>query len=187
MTFDDLNTAVSTADINRARMTDIKEGTYHIEIGEAAGKATVALVSETKKRVILNPDNLASLAAMRIVEDEKAAQAVKTTRDARQSADYKTLQDAMNDASKSVTKDSKFTVVHQLSILDTITDAPVYKNTCYSGYSAYLKACKAAAKLVGTERSNAFNDASGALRETKLNANVKESDKVLMPVFKVSF
>jgi hypothetical protein len=187
LTFEQLNEGIATADINRARMTDIKTGVYHIEIGEVAGKPTVALVSDSKKRVVLNPENLNSLAAMRIVEDEKAAQAVKTTRDARESADYKTLQDAMAAAGSTVTKDSKFKVVHQLSILDSISDAPVYKNTCYAGYTAYLKACKAAAKLTGSDRNNAFNDATAALRETKLNAGVKDDQKVMMPVFQVTF
>ena len=186
-TFDDLNQAVLTAQINRARMTDISEGTYHLEIGESAGKPTVALVSEKGQKVALNPENLASLASMRIVEDPAAAKKAATTRDARVSPDYKTLQDSMNAAGKSVTKDSKFTVVHQLSILDPISEQPVYKNTCYSGYSAYLKACRNAAKLAGTDRANAFNDATGALRETKLNAGVKDADKVLMPVFQVTF
>jgi len=187
MTFEELNLGIATAPINNARMTDIKTGTYHIEIGEAVGKATVAFVSENNKRVVINPENLNSLASLRIVEDVKSAQAVSTTRDARQSDDYKTLQDAMAAAGSTVTKDSKFKVVHQLSILDPISDQPVYKNTCYAGYPAYLKACRSAAKLTGTERSNAFNDATGALRETKLNAGVKDADKVLMPVFQVTF
>ena len=187
MTFSQLNKEIQKVVLGTARMTDIKDGIYHLE--SAGDKLT--LVSETGHKVPVNTNNLAALASMRIVEDIKEAQKVSTTADARISPAYSNLKDKMAKEAIELDEACKFNVVHRLKIKDIATDTLVYQNVNYNGYPQYVKATRkvnALPNLTPTEqtaRQHAFADASETLRASGVKEGVKESNEnlILMPVF----
>lgn len=187
MDFNTLAKQLAEVQLGNARMTDVATGTYAIAIeGDK-----VSLVSETKQRI---PVSLPSLAAMRIVADASKATAAKTTREARESADYSNLQKAITLEGKSLTDKTRFTVVHRLQIQDVVNDAPIYKNECYKGYPEYVKASRKAANLPSASdeqkaaRNAAFTEASEELRKSGVKAGIAADNKnlLLMPVFTVA-
>jgi hypothetical protein len=187
MTFAQLTKKIQEVSLGTARMTDIKDGIYHLEC--AGDKVT--LVSETGHKVPVNTNNFAALASMRIVEDEKAAQKIATTADARISPVYSNLKDKLAKEGAELDESFKFNVVHRLKIKDVATDTLVYQNVHYNGYPEYVKAARKANALPNitpaeqTARQQAFADASENLRNSGIKEEVKESSEnlVLMPVF----
>ena len=187
MTFAQLTKKIQEVVLGTARMTDIKDGSYHLETeGDK-----LSLISDTGHKVPINVDNLASLASMRIVEDAAEAKKIKTTADARISPVYSNLKDKIAKEKVELDDTCKFNVVHRLRIKDAASDALVYQNAHYNGYPEYVKAARKAVNLPNitpsekTARTQAFADASDALRNSGVKAGVKESDDnlVLMPVF----
>lgn len=187
MNFADLTKKVVEVALGGARMIDIATGSYSV----LSDGENVFLVSEKKERV---PVTLAGLASLRIVEDAAKAQAVKTTRDARESIDYTNLQKALLAEKVKLSESTKFNVVHRLQIIDVATDQPIYKNDCYKGYPEYMKASRNAANLPKASeeqiavRNAAFTDASDALRKSGLKSGITADSKNLqqMPVFTVT-
>ena len=182
MTFEELNDKVLKAQAGNGRMTDIVSGIYTPLIEDK----NIFLVSEKGQRVRVTENSLAS---MRIVTDATKAAEAKTTRDARSSETYSTLQAALAADKTKISEKTKFNVVHRLRIVDTATENLVYRNEHYKGYPAYLKSARVAAALTdATERQNAFAEASEALRQTGVKNGITEEDKnlVLMPVFTVT-
>ena len=190
MTFSQLTKAIAAVTLGTARMTDIKDGIYHLE---CAGDK-VSLVSETGHIVPINTNNFASLASMRITDDEKEAKKIATTADARISPVYSNLKDKVAKEKIDLDDSVKFNVVHRLKIKDIATDTLVYQNNCYNGYPQYVKAARKANSLPNitpaeqTSRQQAFADASEELRLSGVKDGVKESNEnlVLMPVFTVT-
>jgi hypothetical protein len=188
MDFAKLTTNVLAVVLGGQRMTDIATGSYSIV---PEGDDKIYLVSEKKEKVLVSA---ASLAALRIVSDATKAAAVKTTREARESGDYSTLQKALVAEQVKLSENTRLNVVHRLQIMDTINDAPVYKNDCYQGYPEYMKASRSAFALPSvspeqiTARNNAFTEASENLRKTGLKKGITADNKhlQLMPVFTVA-
>jgi len=186
MNFEALKKAIIAAPINNSRMTDLAIGSIHniaIDV-DKDGKDIYFLVDATSKK--RTPSGANALAAMRIVSDENAAKLVTTTRDARNSADYKPLQAAVAAEAITLNESTKFKVVHQLEILDPVTNVPYYANDNYNGYPAYLKAAQKAGRLLGTERQTAFTEATEALRASGLKVAEAAAKKLKMPVFVVT-
>lgn len=187
MNFSDLTKKIKDAKISTVRMSDIKTGTYHID----PSGTDIYLVSDKKQKIRVTENALASL---RIVEDPEKAKLVLTTRDARDSEQYKSLQDAVNSEEITLSEDTKFNVVHRLKVIDAATEKPTYRNECYTGYPEYLKAARKAGAMphVTTDETDArnlvFSEASAALRKTELKLGITEDDKHLnlIPVFQVS-
>jgi hypothetical protein len=188
MTIAELSKAVADAQLGNARMTDIKSGTYTIGIDGDK----IHLLSDKKTKVPLASVN--TLAGLRIATDAAKAASCKTTREARDSENYNTLQKALIAESVKLSENTKFTVIHRLKIQDVVTDSPVYKNENYKGYPEYVKAArKAAAMSTATPdnvaaRNAAFTEATDALRASGVKAGVKDVDEsyMLIPVFSVS-
>lgn len=187
MTFSQLNKEIAKVTLGTARMTDIKDGIYHLECeGDK-----VTLVSDSGHKVPVNTNNFAALASMRITDDATEAQKVSTTADARGNAAYSNLKDKLAKESIELDDTCKFNVVHRLKIKDIATDSLVYQNVHYNGYPQYVKAARKANALPNitpseqTARQQAFADASEALRVSGIKAGVKEANEnlVLMPVF----
>lgn len=190
MTFNELQSAVEKAPIGIARITDVTNGDYKlaIEEGDSADKAKLFLVSEKtgkKHSITVN-----GLAAMRVVASASDAAKATTTADARVSPDYANLQARVAEENGvKITDKTKFTAVHSLRILDAETELPVFKNSCYIGYPAYIKAARSARTIVdATERNNKYNELNDSLRSSGVKKNTKETAEnlILMPVFMVS-
>ena len=191
--FKKLSEEIAKVSLGTARMTDVKAGVYHIDISKDGEK--VSLVSEDKKiKVNINTNNFASLAALRIVESQEAAKKAKTTREARSTEGYGNLQDALNNEKIALDSTTKFTVVHQLQIIDLDTDKPTFKNEHYKGYPEYVKTSRKAANMPATTedertaRAAAFAEASESLRKSGVKSGTTEADEnlLLMPVFTVT-
>ena len=186
MDFTELTKKVKEAAIGTGRMTDVKNGVYHID---PSGK-NICLVSEKKQRIAVTEN---ALAALRIVESSDSMKDIVTTRDARNSEAFKNLQDAVEAESVKLSADTKFEVVGHLRILDITTDKPTYRNECYKGYPSYVKASRIAAAMPHatdeqtSARNLAFSEASEELHTSGLKPSITEEDKNLMliPVFKV--
>lgn len=186
MNFEQLSKGILDAKLGGNRITDLDSGVYTVSIdGEK-----VFLVSEKKGKV---PVTVAGLAALRIVESKDKAIVVKTTREARESSDYSTLQKALLAETVKLDDSTKFEVVHRLRIIDGTSDSPIYKNNCYNGYPQYVKASRNANAMPAltdeqkTARNNAFTEASEALRASGVKSGITLEDKnlQLMPVFQV--
>lgn len=189
MDYKDLTKKVTEASLGNARMTDIAVGKYAVAI---EGEDKIFLVDEKKVKV---PVTATGLAALRIVESQEVAKKIATTREARESSDYKTLQKALQGESGVVLSDkTRFNVVHRLRIIDNINDKPVYKNECYIGYPEYVKAARLASAMPSvsddqkTARANAFTEASENLRKSGIKTGINSEDKnlQLLPVFTVT-
>lgn len=179
-----LNSDVLEASIGSARITDVKEGTYNLELKDDK----ISLVDSKKKAIGITINTLAGL---RIVTSAEKAKVAATTRDARESDDYMTLQDALKlEGGPKLDETTKFNVVHRLKIHDSVNDKPVYRNECYKGYPAYVKAAREAANLdvADPTRNTKFNEATDALRASELKAGIIESPKTLqmLPVFTIT-
>ena len=187
MNFDELSKKVAEATLGSNRMTDIAEGTY--TIGVEGDK--VMLVSEKKEKV---PITVNGLAALRIVEDAAKAKTILTTREARESSDYSTLQKAIVSDSAKLNDSTQLKVVHRLRIIDGISGKEVYKNNCYNGYPEFVKASRIANAMPAvsdeqkTARNNAFTEATEALRASGVKSGITVEDKnlQLLPVFQVT-
>lgn len=188
MTFAELSKSVADAQLGNARLTDVKAGTYSIAIDGDK----IFLVSEKKVKIPVN--SAATLAALRISTDATKAATCKTTREARDSDNYWTLQKAIISEGFQLSESTKFNVIHRLKIQDVATDAPVYKNEHYKGYPEYVKSTRKAAAMPAVTdndklaRNAAFSEASDALRASGVKGTVPNTEDafVLMPVFSVS-
>ena len=188
LNFEKLKAAIISAPINNSKMTDLASGSIHTISGDTDkdGKDIYFLVDVASKK--RTPITANGLAAMRIVEDATKAVLVLNTRDARTNENYKPLQAAVAAEKITLNADTKFSVVHQLEILDPVTSQPYYKNDKYNGYPAYLKATQLASRKLGDERNNAFSEATEALRATNLKTGTTDvpENKLHMPVFVVT-
>lgn len=187
MNFDELSKKVAEATLGSNRMTDIAEGNYTIGVdGEK-----VMLVSEKKEKIQISVNGLA---ALRIVEDAAKAKAIATTRDARESSDYSTLQKAVVSEAVKLNDSTQLKVVHRLRIIDGVNDKPIFKNNCYNGYPEFVKASRKASAMPAvseeqrTERANAFTEATETLRASGVKSGITVEDKnlQLLPVFQVT-
>jgi hypothetical protein len=188
MTFAELSKSVADAQLGNARLTDVKAGTYSIAIDGDK----IFLVSDKKVKIPVN--SAATLAGLRISTDAAKAATCKTTREARDSDNYNTLQKMIVAEGFQLSESTKFNVIHRLKIQDVATDSPVYKNEHYKGYPEYVKSARKAAAMPAvtlndqTARSTAFSEATDALRLSGVKSTVPNTDEafILMPVFSVT-
>jgi hypothetical protein len=182
MDYGKLTIGIANAPIGGARMTDVADGVYNLKIeGE-----DVFFQAPKKPRLKVTEN---ALAALRVVTDAALAASLKTTKDFRESNVGMNLQNAITtEQVKELNANTQFTVCHRVQIVDSITGTPIYKNEHYNGYPEYLKEARAAAKLEGTARTDAFTLASEKLRATTVKAGTPaEAKNILhMPVFIVS-
>ena len=190
MNFKELSEKIAAEQLGGAKLTDIKVGVYSLDIdGES-----INLVSEKKAKY---PITLRSLASMRVVADANKLATLKTTKDARESEDVHNLQDSIANEGIILSENTKFNVIGHLKIVDSATEKPVYRNSFYSGYPAYLKAAREAnlmAKKTDDEKA-ARNAAFTAATETLRASGVKTGEGapkdvpesyLQMPVFKIT-
>jgi hypothetical protein len=187
MTFAELNKAVAEAQINTQRLTDLATGTYSPII--VKDRAYLTNASGVKVPVTEN-----SLASLRIVKSKADAIESKSTAEARANDKYSSFQKTAADEKIELKETTKFEVVHQLKILDSITDEPILKNNAYRNYADYQKASRKAFNMPHSNdtetsaRNQAFNDATEALRaggaDKAKAADVK--NHLMMPVFVIA-
>lgn len=188
MDFKTLAKKLAEITLGTARMTDIKDGVYHIAFGE---NDSVILVSDKAHKVPVS--NMATLASLRICESPEVAKKAVNTRDARTTEGYSNLQSGLKSEAIALDDKTTFKVIHRLQIQDIANEAPIYQNPCYKGYPEYVKASRKAANLPNaTEeqtkiRNAAFTDASEELRKSGVKAGTTATAEnlLLMPVFQV--
>lgn len=192
MNYTELQKSIAEQQLGSARLTDIPKGTFAIALPSKEGDP-IYLVGEKKSKF---PIGLRSLAAMRIVTDASKV-TVKTTREARDSENFNTLQNAIVNENLVISDATKFNVVGHLRVHDAGTDAQILKNEHYKGYPEYVKTTrKIAAKYPrnvvltesqAAERNTAFTEATEALRASGAKS-VPNDDKnyIMMPVFTVT-
>lgn len=188
MTLNELAKAVAEAQLGNPRMTDVVSGTHTISIdGEK-----VFLVSDKKVKV---PISIPSLASLRIVTSEANAKTAANTREARTNENYKPFQAALAaEGGVKLDANTKFTVVHRLPIVDSITGETLLRNENYKGYPEYVKSARKASAMPSvtpeqiTARNNAFTEASEALHASGYKAGIAATEKtsLMLPVFTVS-
>lgn len=182
MNYESLNEAILSAPITSARITGVDGGVWGMKPTEAK---KIIFYADKKADITLSNNGAASL---RVTDDVAAVTKHITLTAAREADAFVSLQQAIRDEKLKggVTKDTKFTFVHRLQILDA-DGKNVYVNNAYKGYPAYLKAVRQA-PAEGDARNQAIQAASDALRATEVKDECKGKEKFYqyMPVFTVS-
>jgi hypothetical protein len=193
MNFEQLQKSIAEQQLGNARLTDIKKGVYSLALPAKDGEQIYLVGTKNAKY----PIGLRSLAAMRVVTGPDKI-TVKTTREARENANFNTLQNAIVEDKLPLTEATKFEVVGHLRIHDAGTDGPIYKNEHYKGYPEYVKTTRKIANQFPagkeytdaekTVRNTMYTEAAEALRSSGVKTGVKDEDNnfLLMPVFTVS-
>jgi hypothetical protein len=193
MNFEKLQKEIADLQLGNAKLTDIKTGTYALVLPAKDGE-TIFLVGAKKNKY---PISLRGLAAMRVVTAADKI-TVKTTKEARDNDNFRSLQSAIVDDSLPITENTKFSVVGHLRIHDAGSDELVYKNEHYTGYPEYVKTTrKIAAKYPSTgtfsevekaDRNAQYTEATEVLRASKVKKDTVIDDKnlIMMPVFTVT-
>lgn len=190
MTFEELNKKIAEQQIGVARITDVKPGEYKLDIinpTDPKDKVRVLLVDLKSGKKFST--SIAGLASMRIVTKLDDAVKATTTLQVRETEGYDNLQNAMAKDSIVLSPSTKFTAVHNLTIVDRETEKPIYKNECYSDYGKYVKETrKIALGPDGDEKNLAFATAGEKLRESGVAAKYRDNADwhLKMPVFIVS-
>lgn len=191
MDFNDVNRLVKEAQLGIGRITDVAPGEYNLDILNSSDPKVAPRIilrnATTKKKFGITANGLANA---RIVPTVEIAKKAITTADVRTTEGYDNLQSALEkDGSKPLSKETKFTVVHNVHIMDR-DDASkhVYKNEAYNGYKAYLKeADKVRLMPTGDDKNAEWTRIGDALRATGVNASLDKVENYLtMPVFIVS-
>jgi hypothetical protein len=191
MDFNDINRLVKEAPLGIGRITEIPSGEYNLDILNSSDpKVAPRIVFKgitSKKKFGISPNGLA---AARIVATPDVAKKAATTVQARETEGYENLQASLEkDGAKPLTKETKFTVVHQLNIMDREDPSKhVYKNEAYLGHKQYLKeAAKVALMPAGDDKNAEWARIGDVLRLTGVDPTKDKPEFYLtMPVFVVS-
>jgi hypothetical protein len=191
MDFTDVTRLVREAQLGVGRITDVAPGDYNLDILNSSDPKVEARIifrnAATKKKYGITATGLANA---RIVPTADVAKKATTTAQARETEGYDNLQSALEkDGTKSLSKDMKFTVVHNLHIMDREDPTKhVYKNEAYSGYKAYLKEADKVRRMpTGDDKTAEWARIGDALRATPIvEANNKPEFYLTMPVFVIS-
>ena len=158
-----------------------EEVSLHIE-GEGKDERTFLKSSKRKYNASIN-----QIAGIRYVENADSVKNVEDT--AALFADVTDLgvfQDALNDGK--IANDFKLKCVKTVKQNDVVNGGYVHRNSCYTNYSDYLKATRAAAALTDeSARAEQFQDATAKLRESGVKGSFKgkEENITMMPIFMI--
>lgn len=195
--FSKLQTAVAEATLANARLNDLSEGT-EVSIKDMFTE-TPAGATEPVISIMLNAGSkvmsvtLYAFASMRIADANDATiKNLKTTEDVRGSAKIATLQDKMGDSSQNINQDTKYKVVHRVSIPNRMAKeagAVVHQNNCYEGYQAFVNTTAEVWGDKGTDIAEKQRLA-GIARNTLLGTPIRSGmntpeNEVKVPIFEV--